>query len=934
MNEDREIKSVRQKWKPSWWLQILHKLWMILFTSVKVALGAAITVVLIGVVCCFVLVGVVADYLETDILPTANLVLEDYVLDSPSYIYCVNENGQIEMLQELYASIDWKRTEYEEIPQALIHSAVAIEDKRFFEHQGVDWVTTIKAFANMFFGSETVGGSSITQQLIKNRTQKDSVTVQRKVLEFFQAALLEKNSDKSFIITEYLNSIYLGQGCRGVRSAAETYFGKEVQALTIAECAALITITNNPSLFDPYSEEIFMYDGEMMDGKDRNRHRQLLVLGELYSQGYINQEEYEGALAQEMVFKSGIAEEDKWIICPNEECDYQQIRSTYKEEDGSVYCPKCNTLIELETDASQEVYSYFVDALLEDLARDMAVKDGVVVWNKTVWEEYMDRISRSGYHIYATIDTKVQEAVDRIYKNLDEIPDTISAQQLQSAIVIVDNTTGDIVAMAGGVGTEKEHFGLNRATHSNLQSGSSIKPLSVYAPGFQQGTLSPASVIKDLPLVYYDGDPYPRNDNKTYTYSRSIYSGIEDSVNAVAAHTLQKTGISYCFNFAKNTFGISTLDKTEDMNVAALALGAQYNGVKVRNMACAFATFANNGVYRSGRLYTKVYDSDGNIVMDNVQVSEERLNTKTVDYMGYCLKNAVEYGTGTGADFGTVDIAGKTGSTSSFRDRWFCGYTGYYTAAAWCGYDIPEVIELAGGRSGNSAAMLWKKVMEPLHNELENKPLYNPDNFVETEICLDSGMLATDACRKDPRGSRVEEVSVYPEDVPAESCTKHVMVSFCKECDCVANKYCKMLAEVGKATLVQKGLVRMTKAEIDEILAVDRSCYDLQDKYTDNRYVYYIKDDGTDGNFKGFYNNKNSGVNAPYLVCTIHDESDWDAYLDSVKPPEPVIPDLTPPGGGNQQLPGTSQDPATPTVPGNQDGQNPVNPSNPPIGQA
>ena len=266
-------KPAYQSWTPHWAADLAYKVWLAVFAGFKIFLGALATVVLIVVVCGFVLVGLLGNYLESDILPSAGLVLENYEMDAPSYVYSVNENGDIEVLQELYASTDWKKADYEEIPQALINAAVAIEDKRFYEHQGVDWFTTIKAFANMFFGDETVGGSSITQQLIKNKTGENSVTVQRKVLEFFRATLVEKNYDKKIIIEEYLNSIYMGQGCRGVKSAAEAYFGKELQTLTIAECASLISITNNPSMFDPYSENEFKYAGEIMNGKQRNRHR-------------------------------------------------------------------------------------------------------------------------------------------------------------------------------------------------------------------------------------------------------------------------------------------------------------------------------------------------------------------------------------------------------------------------------------------------------------------------------------------------------------------------------------------------------------------------------------------------------------------------------------------------------------------------------------
>ena len=868
----KKERAVREqpKWMSKPGLAQAYKIWMVVFGASKVLIGAISTVLLIGVVCAFSFAGVLGEYLESDILPDANLVLESFELAAPSTVYCVNDAGQIQVLQELYASTDWKKADYEDIPKALINAAIAIEDKRFYEHQGVDWFTTIKAFANMFFGESTVGGSSITQQLIKNITQDDSVTVQRKVQEFFRATLVEKNYDKKVIIEEYMNSIYLGQGSRGVRSAAEAYFGKELQTLTIAECASLISITNNPSLFDPYNEKEFMYAGEMMNGMQRNRHRQMLVLGEMLNQGYITREEYDEAVAQELVLKRSIAEEDRWIECSSKSCDYEGVRKTYKTAENTIKCPQCGAVPEEVDDASQEVYSYFVDLVVQDVAKALAKRDGVTEWNKNVWDRYLDLINSSGYSIYATIDPTVQAQVDKIYKDLNNIPKVKNAEQLQSAIVVIDNSTGDIVGIAGGVGENKEHFGLNRASGSKLQSGSSIKPLSIYAPGFEQGTLTPATVIKDLPVTYEDG-PWPRNDNRKYSYSRTIYSGIEDSVNAVAANSLKKIGLNYGYEFAKDKFGLSTLVE-DDLQLSSLALGAQYRGVTVREMASAFATFANNGTYRTGRTWTKVYDRKGNVVLENTQESREVLSEKAVNYTNYCLTNAVQKGTGTAANFASGYVAGKTGTTSSARDRWFCGYTKYYTAAVWCGFDTPAKINLGY----NPAVRLWRKVMEPLHKGLKNVKLYNSSKMTTVTVCLDSSMLATDACKSDVRGDRTQSVMVYASDKPSSSCSKHVTLDFCASGDGVANEYCHKFAGVDSSVkVVKKSLLKLTQDEVNEILKAKK--HGLNEMYVQDNYVYLVTEDGADLAFKGFNKNINNGLSAPYKVCTKHSQTNWDA---------------------------------------------------------
>ncbi len=881
MSKDKKNRDARQyqSWTPHWCLHLAYRIWMVVFSTAKVLIGALATVLLIAVVCAFSFAGVLGEYLETDILPDANLVLESYELAAPSTVYCVNDAGQIQVLQELYASTDWKKADYEDIPEALINAAIAIEDKRFYQHQGVDWFTTVKAFANMFFGEATIGGSSITQQLIKNITQDDSVTVQRKVQEFFRATLVEKNYDKRVIIEEYLNSIYLGQGSRGVRSAAEAYFGKELQSLTIAECASLISITNNPSLFDPYNEKEFRYAGEIMNGKQRNRHRQLLVLGEMLAQEYITQEEYDQAVAQELVLKSSIADEDRWVECSNASCGYEGTKKTYKKSGNSIKCPKCEAVPEQISDASQEVYSYFVDLVVQDVAKALAKRDGVTEWNKNVWERYLDLINSSGYSIYATIDPTVQAQVDKIYKDLSNIPKVKNAEQLQSAIVVIDNTTGDIVGIAGGVGQNKEHFGLNRASGSKLQSGSSIKPLTIYAPGFEQGTLTPATVIKDLPVSYEDG-AWPKNDNRKYSYTRTIYSGIEDSVNAVAANSLKKIGLNYGYEFAKEKFGLSTLVE-DDLQLSSLALGAQYRGVTVREMASAFATFANKGVYRTGRTWTKIYDRNGNVVLENTQDSREILSKKAVNYTNYCLTNAVQKGTGTAANFASGYVAGKTGTTDSKRDRWFCGYTNYYTAAVWCGFDTPAKINL----SYNPAVRLWTKVMEPLHKGLKNVRLYDSGKMTSVTVCLDSGKLATDACKSDIRGDRTQTVSVYSEDRPSGNCQMHVTLDYCASGDGVATEYCKKCAAANSSvSILKKSLLKLTRKDITELLKAKKE--GLNEMFLQDNYVYLVDNNGKDVNFKGFENRINAGVSAPYKVCTKHTK----ATVDDLVTPEDGTP--------------------------------------------
>ena len=289
----RRRKKPRQEWNPHWLIKLVYTGGSVALSLVKIAIGAAATVLLILLICGAVFAGTLGDYLQDDILAEAgHWSMEDYDLERTSFIYYVDSNGDIQQLQQIYTTTDRQWASLDEIPEAMVHAAVAIEDKRFYEHQGVDWITTVKACLNMFFGGdEQFGGSTITQQLVKNLTQEKSITVQRKVMEIFRAQLFEKQYDKDLIMEYYLNEIYLGRGCYGVKSAAAEYFGKELQSLTPAECASLISITNNPSLFNPYSQSVFKYKGEERDGAGRNRYRQLNVISEMHDQGYLTDEE-------------------------------------------------------------------------------------------------------------------------------------------------------------------------------------------------------------------------------------------------------------------------------------------------------------------------------------------------------------------------------------------------------------------------------------------------------------------------------------------------------------------------------------------------------------------------------------------------------------------------------------------------------------------
>ena len=916
-------KVTRQSWKPGTGLQVLHGSWIAVYSVIKIVLAALATVLAITAICLFAFVGILADYLETDVLPNSELVMEDFDQTGNSYMYYIDSKGDIQILQRLHADIDSDWVSYDQIPEALVYAAVAIEDHRFFEHQGVDWIPTIKACVNMFIGgAREFGGSSITQQLIKNLMleydeKADDVTVQRKVQEIFRATEFEKRYTKEFIIEWYLNKIYLGNRCQGIKPAAAEYFGKELDDLNAAECAALISITNNPSLFNPYREGLDDYKGEQLNGMERNKRRREDTLYMMREYGWLTDEEYAQALidSENLTLKRGIDEEDKYANCPNEDCDYRgKIGTYFTTEDDRHICPKCNQVVAIGSDATQEVYSWFVDVVLEEVAQALCERAGYD-WNtsgtagESLRSDYKRLVCQSGLHIYTTLDMKVQNQIDKIYTDLTQIPDTNSLQQLDSGIVVIDNKTGDIVGMAGGVGEKVDHDAYSCATDAKLQPGSSLKPLTVYGPAFELGALTPASVVLDMPLYYTDDPkqdpdaekktqiPFPRNDNREYQYSRTILQGITNSVNAIAVNSLDIMGLEYSFNFATEKFGISTLVKSytnsagkvfSDIGWAPLGMGAPTIGVTVRDMCNAYATFANNGIYRNARTYTLVYNSDGQLLLNNEKNARQILSPKSIDYINYCLDSAVDYGTGTDAEFRTMkfDICGKTGSTASFRDRWFCGFTSEYTAAVWCGYRYPEAIT-GLNPSGNPAAHLWRKVLEPLHQGRTSQPLYDKSKLVEVSVCLDCGKLATADCLLDVRTheygiDRVSKAMVYPVDAPTETCDCHVVVDYCTLCKTGAHQNC--------STVIKAALVKKTPAEVKAIY--EASTAGLWRSHSSQNYIYLVDKNGNDLPFHGFEDDKNVGIDMPYLICHLHKPV---LLPEPTDPTDPTQPDETDP---------------------------------------
>lgn len=625
-------------------------------------LGVIGTILLIGVVTALIFVCIFAFYVKTCITPSLDIDLNDFTLNQSSIIYYKDSNGDYQKLTTVKSSENRIWIDGDQIPQHMKDALVAIEDKRFYTHKGVDWFRTAHAALNMFTGGSTFGGSTITQQLIKNLTQQDDITVQRKLLEIFQALDLEKNYDKDEILEYYLNAVYFGEGCYGVQTAAQTYFGKDAKDLSVAEAASIVGITNLPTYYDPF------YSVE------NNKERQENVLREMYKQGYLKKAEYEEA--------------------KNEELDFVRGENS---------------------PGSSNVYSYYEEVVLSDVIGDLAKAKGI---SRNAASQL---VHNAGYEIYACIDKDIQAKVDAIYTDPEKLPKTYGStkSQLQSAIVIIDQATGEIKALRGGTGDKTINYGLNRATGTTRPPGSSIKPIAVYGPAVEYGLISPSTLVLDkdekhVQLTHTSW--YPKNSPNSYDGIITITTALQKSKNTVAAQIVDKLTPSASLEFLRSRLGVTSLIDS-DADYAAMALGEPHYGITVREMAQAYTALANDGVFTYSRTYTMVKDRSGKIILDNQPQTIQAFSQNTARTMTYMLNNAATYGTGHESRLSNMPVAGKTGTTSANRDRWFCGYTPYYTCAVWTGYDTPETMAF----SGNPATQIWQKVMSAVHADLPRK---------------------------------------------------------------------------------------------------------------------------------------------------------------------------------------------------------------------
>ena len=639
-------------------------------------------------------------------------------LNYSSTIYVQDDKGEWVEYQRLHAGenripvkynkdkADAKDPDYTGIPKNLADAFVAVEDKRFFDHEGVDWRRTLSAFLTMVTSQSTAGhgGSSITQQLIKNLTSNTDRSATRKIREIKSALYIEGKFSKEAILEAYMNTVAMANGLYGVESAAKYYFGKSVSELSLAECASLAGITNIPEYYRPDVNP------------ENNLKRRNIILGLMLEQGYITEKEYDKAKAEELKVVA-----DKSVL---------------KEV---------------------EINNYFVDALIEDVIAALSKEF------ECSKKDAESMFYNGGLKIYSTLDPKVQEAMESVYTS-EEFAYTSrkTGKPLQGSMVVMDYS-GHVLGIVGGIGEKTENRGLNRATMSPRQPGSTMKPIAAYAPAIENDLITYSSVINDGRKRYGPTKWLPVNWYGYYKGNVKAEYALEISINAIPVYLVDLLTPQKSYDFLTQSLGIKNLTK-QDINYAPLGMGGTNGGLTTRESAAAYAIFGNGGKFYEPITFTHIYDQSGDLLISNEKDPVIAISEETSVVMNKMLQNVVYGYEGTGGGVrryvSNTRVYAKTGTSDSANDIWFVGGTPYYVGSSWCGYDQQE-----GVAKQTMAQNMWGAVMQKLHKGLPSKQFFSSENVICKPYCATTGLIARTGCPVSDYG--------WYKSSNAEYCTSH-----------------------------------------------------------------------------------------------------------------------------------------------------------------
>ncbi len=638
----------------------------------------------------------------------------------------------------------------ENIPKDVKNAFIAIEDHRFYEHAGIDLKRTggaILSFASG--GGKSFGGSTITQQLIKNLTGENQVTVRRKLTEIMRALELEKTVSKETILELYLNTVYLAEGCYGLETASETYFGKSASELTLVEGATLAAIIQYPTRYDPIQNPTY------------NKERRNTILWRMHELGMLVDERYEEAIHTETALHLG------------EERDEERR------------------------------LSWFTETVIEDVICDLAAQYHL---SKTAASHML---YNGGLSVYTTMDMTMQKAAEAFYEDTANIPMNEEGVRASSATVLINPKNGHLLAVVGDIGEKKSDRIFNLATQMLRSPGSVIKPISVYTPALEKNLITWGTVFDDVPVSFTEQNgsytAWPKNNPRVYSGLTTVNTAVTKSINTVAVKVLKQLGEGNSFRFLK-TLGVTTLVENEknengksfsDIAAAPLALGAVTRGISVREMTGAYTMLANGeGIHHDAISYTAVYDKDGNLLLSHEESGEKVIGEDTADIMTRMLQNVVDYGTASDMTLShSVPVAGKTGTSNANTDRWFIGYTPDLLCGVWYGHKDASDI---GTHKTNPAVTIFDGLMSRLYAkqasekvELQKKHTFaQSENVIRALYCRDSGEKPAYACSYDLRGHRIVAGYFKKGTEPKQLCGTHILLDYDKETGTIAGEHC------------------------------------------------------------------------------------------------------------------------------------------------
>ncbi len=643
----------------------------------------------------FIIAGIsLGTYIFTIASEPTGIDLEAKSLNQTSFIMVKDKKtGEFHEYQKLYSTENRVWVDNDKLPEAMKEAIVAIEDKRFYEHEGVDWTRTLSAVLSLATGTDSYGGSTITQQLIKNITDDNEVSLTRKIREICKALNLENEYTKDQILEAYLNVVNFGNNCQGVEAASQLYFGKSITDCSIAECAAIAGITQNPSLWNP-----LVYP-------ENNKERRELIINEMYTQEKITRAEYDQAMAEssKMTFVGWQDDDDD-------------------DDDDDGY-----------------VQNWYIDQLYYDLKEDLAQYYNISE------DAASDKLYTEGLKIYCAMDEEMQEYIEQEALKIDKSYDP----DLQIGSVLMD-LDGRVVATVGSSNRKTQALEWDRATHSSLQPGSTIKPVLVYPIGIEQKDLYYSSKLNNEQLPKYkfeDGvfKPGPNNVDGIYGDNILLPDAIERSANCTVVHAMETIGgPSVAYEQAVTKMGFSKLTEDDGVNLGALSIGGMNGGVSVREMAAGYSYMGNGGLYYEPYTYYYVTDSEGNVIIDNRdRIPKQAYSPETAGIMNRLLHYNMVNCAHTNAYLARVqgwDILGKTGTTDEDKAAWFCGLSPYASLATWCGYDIPETITRAGR---NVPITFFSNIMGKYLEDKEAKEFDIPSNLIKAQYNPYTGLIVS-----------------------------------------------------------------------------------------------------------------------------------------------------------------------------------------------